>query len=181
MKGAIWQVLPAFEEILQGFEYAHIQHQPLDSQELSQQQPYSPQSSTHKRRRTRQSTPERAATTSTTSEGSTGDTDATTVMSAESDNTEVAESIEYLALQRHFSANIRRGWKKLDKYYNKTDVTPIHRVAVLLHLRLKWRWFERYWRHKPSWIVDAKKAIFALWSEYKDRTMTTPVATRNVI
>jgi hypothetical protein len=82
--------------------------------------------------------------TSTTSKGFAGNTDATTVIPAESDNTEVPESIEYLALQRHFSANIWQGWKKLDKYYDKTDVTPIYRVSVLLYPRLKWRWFERY-------------------------------------
>jgi hypothetical protein len=69
-------------------------------------------------------------------------------MPAESDDTEAAESIEHLALKRHFNANIRRGWKELDKYYNKTDLTPIHRPAVLFHLHLKWRYLERYWHYK---------------------------------
>jgi hypothetical protein len=142
MKGTIWQVLPAFEEILQGFKHARTQLQPLDSQEISQQPPSSPQLPPYKRRRTWQSSSERAAITSTISEGSAVNTDATAVMPAESDNTEAAESIEYPTLQRHFSANIRRAWKKLDKYYNKTDVTPVHMAAVLLHPRLKWRWFE---------------------------------------
>lgn len=180
VKGAIWQVLPAFEDILQGLEHARKQHQPLDSQEMTQTPSdslpplrSSSASAGHKRRRTRQPSPDRVATTSTTSSGFVSNTSNWVIAELDSD--------ESLALQRHFSANINRAWQKLDKYYNKTDVTPIHRAAVLLHPRLKWRWFERYWRHKPEWIKDAKKAIDVLWSEYKDRTMDTPVAAPAVI
>lgn len=38
----------------------------------------------------------------------------------------------------------------------------------MLHPRLKWRWFERYWKDKEGWLVDAKAAVQSLWSEYKD-------------
>jgi hypothetical protein len=122
-------------------------YQRLDSQQLSQS-PRSPQSliAGHKRRRTRPSSPERTAGTFTTTDSSASNTDDTVTARPEPES----ESPEYLTLQRHFSANIRRAWKKFDKYYNKSDVTPIHRAAVLLHPRLKWRWFEKYWKHKPS-------------------------------
>jgi hypothetical protein len=53
IKGAIWQILPSFEEILQGFERARELHQPLDSQQVFQP-PGSLRSPSagHKRRRT---------------------------------------------------------------------------------------------------------------------------------
>jgi hypothetical protein len=64
----------------------------------------------------------------------------------------------------HFSTAVNVGWQKLEYYYNKSDITPIHRAVVLLHPRMKWRWFERYWRSKPKWIADARKDIAELWS-----------------
>jgi hypothetical protein len=62
----------------------------------------------------------------------------------------------------HFSTAVNAGWQKLEHYYNKSDVTPIHRAAVLLHPRMKWRWFERYRRTKPEWIADARIDIAEL-------------------
>lgn len=87
----------------------------------------------------------------------------------------------YLTLQHHFSANIRRAWKKLYEYYNKSDVTPIHRAAVLLRRSLKWRWFEKYQKHKPSRVQDAEAAIDDLWSLYKNQIVATPAAVPAVI
>jgi hypothetical protein len=72
----------------------------------------------------------------------------------------------------HFSTAVNAGWQKLEYYYNKTDITPIHRAAVVLYPRMKWRWFERYWRTKPEWISDARLSIAELWSEYKDQPVT---------
>lgn len=57
----------------------------------------------------------------------------------------------------------------------------IHMAAVLLHPRLKWRWFEKYWKHKHSWIQDAKAAIDELWSLYKKQTVAIPAAPPVVI
>jgi hypothetical protein len=54
------------------------------------------------------------------------------------------QGTEALLLEAHYTTNINLGWQKLDYYYNKTDITPVHRVVVFLHLRLKWRWFEKY-------------------------------------
>jgi hypothetical protein len=72
----------------------------------------------------------------------------------------------------HFSTAVNAGWQKLEHYYNKSDVTPIHRAAVLLHPRMKWRWFERYWRTKLEWIADARADITELWRQYKDKPVT---------
>jgi hypothetical protein len=39
----------------------------------------------------------------------------------------------------------------------------------VLHPRLKWRWFDKYWERKPQWRKDAKTAVASLWAEYKDK------------
>jgi hypothetical protein len=83
-------------------------------------------------------------------------------------NEVTAGAEEYNDQQVHFSTALNAGWQKLEFYYNKSDVTPIHRAAVLLHPRMKWRWFERYWAFKPDWIEDARAAIRELWLQYKD-------------
>jgi hypothetical protein len=52
---------------------------------------------------------------------------------------------------------------------------------VLLRPRLKWRLFEEYWKHKPSWVKDSKAAIDELWSQYKNQTVTTPIVAPTII
>jgi hypothetical protein len=46
-------------------------------------------------------------------------------------------SEDYNDLGVYFSTAINAGWQKLEQYYSQSDVTPIHRAAVLLHPRLK--------------------------------------------
>jgi hypothetical protein len=55
-----------------------------------------------------------------------------------------AKTDDRLDSEKHFSTTINLAWQKLDIYFNKTDATPIYRAAVVLHPRLKWRWFDRY-------------------------------------
>jgi hypothetical protein len=55
----------------------------------------------------------------------------------------------------------------MDNYFNKTDATPIYRAAVVLHPRLKWHWFEKYWAKKPQWLKVARKAVDTLWEQYQ--------------
>ena len=86
----------------------------------------------------------------------------------EPDEAEVFDFNPHVESQKHFSTNINLSWQKLDVYFNKTDATPIYRAAVVLHPRLKWRWFERYWGTKPQWLAKARTAVNALWAEYKD-------------
>jgi hypothetical protein len=69
--------------------------------------------------------------------------------------------------ENHFSTNINLAWQKADSYYTKTDASSIYRAAVVLHPRLKWRWFDRYWAKKPLWRKAAKEAVAALWQQYK--------------
>jgi hypothetical protein len=57
---------------------------------------------------------------------------------------QIDERFNFLTLEKHFNYNLNAAWQKLDDYYTRTDATPIYRLAVVLHPRLKWRWFERH-------------------------------------
>jgi hypothetical protein len=162
MKGAIWQVLPVFEEILKGFEEARERHQPT-SQNTSQstQSQQTPTETTQCQRNTQRGKPQARSS----------DSQMTETPAARSDE-DITIDDGYTDQAVHFSTAINAAWQKLEYYYNKTDITLIHRAAVLLHPRMKWRWFERYWRTKPEWIADARLSIAELWSEYKDQPVT---------
>jgi hypothetical protein len=70
----------------------------------------------------------------------------------------------------HFKASINLGWKKLDKYYELSDLTPAYRAAIVVHPVFKMKWFESKWsKSHPVWINDAKKAVTSLYNEYKQR------------
>lgn len=72
----------------------------------------------------------------------------------------------------HFSTNINLGWQKLNEYYARMEDTPVYVAAIVLHPRMKWRWIERRWVDKPTWIKMAKSEFHMLWLEYQDSTST---------
>jgi len=45
----------------------------------------------------------------------------------------------------HFKASINLSWKKLDKYYELSDLTPAYRATIIVHLVFKIKWFESKW------------------------------------
>lgn len=70
----------------------------------------------------------------------------------------------------HYKACINLGWKKLNKYYELSDVTPAYRAAIAVHPCFKMRWFEKQWRRShPHWIDEARDRIRELFDEYKRR------------
>lgn len=179
VKGALWQVLPIFEEILAAFEVARSRHLPVESQFTNPapspaSSPLTEPSPTI-RRTTRHSQYTQASTICNTTEGSSSNTAATPIQPVEALSHQVGDAedpAQYLNFEHHFSTNINAGWQKLDEYYRLTDRTPIYRAATLLHPCQKWRWFDRCWGHdedKASWIDDARVAIQQLWDRYKDQ------------
>ncbi|KAM0708864.1 hypothetical protein Q7P35_002900 [Cladosporium inversicolor] len=153
VKGAIWQVLPIFEEMLRAFEEARKRYQP-SSQYTSQptQSQATPSEQPQGQRNTRKGKRQACLSDSRSTESAAVGTDEV-----------IAPEHEYNDQGVYFSTAINAGWQKLEHYYNQSDVTPIHRAAVLLHPRMKWRWFEKYWRSKPEWIEDARGSITELW------------------
>ena len=45
----------------------------------------------------------------------------------------------------HFMACLNLGWKKLIKYYRKTDLSPVYIMAVFLNPHFRQHWFEQHW------------------------------------
>ncbi|KAF4546955.1 Hypothetical protein D9617_87g078060 [Elsinoe fawcettii] len=68
-----------------------------------------------------------------------------------------------LTSESHFSTACNLGWQKLDEYYTKLDESPVYVAAVVLHPRLKWRWFRRW---PEAWLAAAKIPFSKLWSHY---------------
>ena len=66
--------------------------------------------------------------------------------------------------------SIDAGWKKLQKYWNKTtELAPVYIAAIVLDPTQKWSYFEQHWM--PTWIMEAKSKMQRLWRSYN----TTPV------
>jgi hypothetical protein len=181
VKGAIWQVLPVFEEMLSAFEEARDRHRPAESQQGHQQasptsKPPSTPSPDH-RSTTQSPQPTHKATTSTPTDRSASDARVSAATEPETQDRGVDDSP--LESQYHFSTNINAGWQKLEAYYMKTDNTPVYRAAVVLHPRMKWRWFHSHWKDHPNcklWIEQAHKAVEDLWSQYKADTSNVAVS-----
>ena len=79
----------------------------------------------------------------------------------------------------HFKASINLGWKKLNKYYELSDLTPHYRAAIAIHPHFTMRWFQKQWQqHHPQWIAEALTAIEELFDGYKRRHSDEAAALR---
>ena len=177
--GAIWQVLPVFEDLLKGFEEAKQRCLPTEAP-LSPPtiQPTARQTNTRRSLRAPVGKASASATTTAMSPGSDIATPASQSLVVD-DFAQSQINADFTTLERHFSTNINAAWLKLNTYYTLTDATPIYRAAVFLHPRLKWRWFERYWETKPTWIAAARKAVALYWDEYKHEDSAANDSTAN--
>jgi hypothetical protein len=71
---------------------------------------------------------------------------------------------------------VNSGWKKMEKYYSKSDDTPVYAAAIILNPMRKWQYIDRFWRQ--SWRQPAKAMVKRLWEEqYKPKESTTMSST----
>ncbi|KAG6848965.1 hypothetical protein C0991_012306, partial [Blastosporella zonata] len=56
----------------------------------------------------------------------------------------------------------------LNKYYSKTDTSNVYRIAIILHPKLKTKYFQQNGWDK-QWIDTALEIIQEEWSHYKGR------------
>ncbi|KAM3450574.1 hypothetical protein MY8738_008724 [Beauveria namnaoensis] len=69
--------------------------------------------------------------------------------------------------------SIHMGWFVLDKYYFKTDETPIYSTALLLHPSKRLKYLRQNWH--ADWHEGAIGKARQIWSQYKDYAVeTTP-------
>jgi hypothetical protein len=61
---------------------------------------------------------------------------------------------------------INNAWAKMEKYYRKTDETPVYVAALVLDPKYKWGYIEKNW--PAEWHSRAKQQMRAFWeTKYK--------------
>ena len=69
------------------------------------------------------------------------------------------------------ASRVNSAQSKLDKYYTKTNDSPIYIVALVLDPCIKWDYITSTWPEK--WIPDAKALVAKLWKKYQPTATTT--------
>ena len=82
------------------------------------------------------------------------------------------------ALHQHASdpvlnSRIQSGWATFDKYYSKTDESPLYVAALILHPKRRTAYIEANWKKK--WVASAMKKVTKLWESYRENA-PVPVA-----
>lgn len=62
--------------------------------------------------------------------------------------------------------SIHMGWFVLDKYYFKTNETPVYSAALLLHPSKRLKYLRQNWR--DDWHDGAIDKARQIWAQYKD-------------
>ena len=77
-----------------------------------------------------------------------------------------------------FGPMFNSGWKKMNKYYNLFDKTPVYAAALVLHPTRKWRHIEKHW--EKAWVQPAKTAVKGLWDkQYKPKAVQPTTTSSN--
>lgn len=69
------------------------------------------------------------------------------------------------ASDREFCARIQNGWDIFDKYYSKSDESPLYAAALILHPARRIKYIQANWR--KSWQKPALLKVKKLWEEYR--------------
>jgi len=64
--------------------------------------------------------------------------------------------VDYVAAERHFSIHVNAGWRKLEEHYKRLDDNMMYVAAVVLHPRMKWRYFKVKWSDREDWLSTWK-------------------------
>lgn len=72
------------------------------------------------------------------------------------------------ASNKDFTARIQKGFEVFDKYYSRTDNSPLYAAALILHPDYRTRYIEANW--KPKWVKPALKKVRELWEKYRDES-----------
>lgn len=147
--GAIWQVLPQFEILLTHLEEQRQRHLPQLLERCSCLVRRVSQGSQHK-----------------------CPNDCESPHGAEGRSPEETTCI---ASEQHFSTNINAGWQKLNDYYKRLDDNVVYVAAVVLHPRMKWRYFKTKWSDHEDWLSTWKAELDKFWRHnYEHKPGLTP-------
>ena len=83
----------------------------------------------------------------------------------------------------HLAINLRAALLKLNKYYNKLDLSPAYYAATILHPRYK-HYLDAAWAEKPDWLESSNRNFQSLkacrscaQSQYSSPTISTTLST----
>lgn len=158
--GAIWQVLPQFEVLLTHLEEQRQRHLPIQGRQAA------PQPSQPSQRH------DRPPNDDTSQHQITRGKDGTTT----SDWQDIeCETLGYIDAEQHFSTNINAGWQKLNEYYKRLDDNVVYVAAVVLHPRMKWRYFKTKWTGREDWLSTWKVELDKYWRHnYEHKVASSP-------
>lgn len=82
----------------------------------------------------------------------------------------------------HLAINLRAALLKLNKYYNKLDLSPAYYAATILHPRYN-HYLDAAWAEKPDWLESSNRNFQSLWAKYKSlpKPRTKPIFKPNDI
>jgi hypothetical protein len=77
-----------------------------------------------------------------------------------------SDPIEQTMEYRMLATGVNLAWKKLDRYYQVTDRSPVYVAAVVLHPAYTWRWIRSKWKGRQDWIIYSQQAVKQFWLKH---------------
>ena len=78
------------------------------------------------------------------------------------------------ASDKDFASQIKKGWDVFDKYYGKTDISPLYAAALILHPNRRTKYIKANW--KKQWVKPTLKKVKDLQETYQERAPTPLVS-----
>lgn len=76
------------------------------------------------------------------------------------------EALDEFKDDKEMSSRIKSSWATLDKYYTKTDDSPLYAAGIILHPNRRTKYIQINW--PASWQKSAISSVKNLWRSYRD-------------
>ncbi|KAM4061313.1 hypothetical protein HRG_007409 [Hirsutella rhossiliensis] len=70
---------------------------------------------------------------------------------------------------KELCSRIQSSWETLDKYYSKTDDSPLYAAGIILNPDFRTKYIQSNW--KASWQKKAISNVRELWRSYRDSNL----------
>ena len=78
-------------------------------------------------------------------------------------NTNIVQQSRH-ASNKDFASWIKKGQDVFNKYYGKTDISPLYAAALILHPNRRTKYIKANW--KKQWVKPTLKKVKDLWETY---------------
>jgi hypothetical protein len=76
---------------------------------------------------------------------------------------------------KDFASRIKKGWEVFDKYYSRTDATPLYTTAFILHPSRRTQYIAANWPAKSA--KSNLKKVEQLWESYREKALVSSLST----